>query len=231
MQKIYQELVKSMMQKIDEIAELGEIKLIKNIEKDPNLKSRKELQEVLGIGPEIAEKLLKKNIRSVIDLKKKAKNGKIKLTKMQKIGLKYFKDLSKKIPRDEILYFKKFIEKILKKEFKNLSLKLAGSYRTGKKISKDIDIVIISSDIKTKGDLEKSNLFNKIIKILSKNGILKDYLNEGGDSLIGIMKLPVRIAKYKPHIARHVDLRLVSNKFITFLYVILWIWCYFFKKD
>jgi len=106
-----------LVQKINEIIDKGSVKIVNNINSNPNIKNKIELQKILGIGPEISKKLINKNIRTIQDLKKQLKTGNLYLSKMQVIGIKYYNDLQQKIPRDEIIYFKNIISKILNKYF------------------------------------------------------------------------------------------------------------------
>jgi nucleotidyltransferase/DNA polymerase involved in DNA repair len=57
-----------------------------------------ELEDVWGLGPKGAEKLYRKGIKSVEELKK----NQHMLTEMQKIGLKYYKDFLQRMPRSEV---------------------------------------------------------------------------------------------------------------------------------
>ena len=99
-------------------------------------------------------KLVTKKISNIKELREAVKNKKIILTKYQSLGLKYYNDLGKKIPRVEISSFDKFISKSIKKVNKKdilLTYSIAGSYRRKIKESKDIDLII---GYKNKKDIE-----------------------------------------------------------------------------
>ena len=193
---------KKSMDKIKEIIDTGRLKLLDNLTKNSKLEEYIELQDVLGIGPKMANKLIKKGIKSVDDLEK----SKIVLNNMQKLGLKFHRDLSHKISRKEVKKFSKIFSKLLKKEFSTLKIHLAGSYHTGKKEMKDIDMIVTIENIikKTQGEKE----FKMIIKILKNNGLINGMLTFGKREAIIISK----IDKYN----RHIDLRLVPKKYLPF---------------
>ena len=194
------------MDKIEEIIDTGRLKLLDDLSKSSKLEEHEELQDVLGIGPKMANKLIKKGIKSIDDLKKASVQSKIELTKMQKLGLKFYRDLSYKIDRKEVRQYKNEYTKLLKKEFPTLKIHLAGSYHTGKTKMKDIDMIVTIDSVirKTQGERE----FKKIIEILKKNKLISGMLTFGKREAIIISKLE----RYN----RHIDLRLVPKKYLPF---------------
>ena len=111
----YKKAKESIMTITDDITSSSQLESSSNIDKrviekltnlEDTLKSVEEtenepfqiLTEVHGIGPKKAEDLISKNIRSISDLKSHTNL----LTDPQKIGLKYFDDIRKKIPRNII---------------------------------------------------------------------------------------------------------------------------------
>jgi len=68
-----------------------------SLEKDPKLMTLELLAKVWGVGPQAAQKLYSKGIKTIEQLRKKEDL----LTSMQKIGLKYFEDFEERIPRAE----------------------------------------------------------------------------------------------------------------------------------
>ena len=103
---------------------------------------------------------------SLDDLKEKVEKKEIELTHQQTVGLMYHKDLDKLIPREDAHNIFLDIEKTIKDkskdksnkehlEWKDLEIIHAGSYPSGKVASKDIDILLFDSKIKTKNDMKK----------------------------------------------------------------------------
>ena len=81
--------------------------------------------------------------RTIEDLKNVDKKDEI-LTPQQIVGLKYFEDLSQRIPRKEMKLWEQMVNRITKKLSKKtddiLISELAGSFRRKKSSSGDIDI-------------------------------------------------------------------------------------------
>ena len=168
--------------KIHEYIKTGDVKKLKTLKKQQ--KYILNLTSVLGIGPSLAKKLIKKNIYNVSVLKKEFNKGNIKLTNAQQLGLKYYKELQQRIPRKEIDKFKNKI----KKETKIL-FKLMGSYRRGSKTSGDIDILIY--------DKKNVNRLNEFVNIISDNYKLVGKLSKGKNKFSGIFRINNKI--------RHID--------------------------
>ncbi|VVD04601.1 unnamed protein product [Leptidea sinapis] len=84
--------------KIDEYLQTGKVKKLENIHYDEHAQAISLLTRVSGIGPVKAADLVKSGVKTIDDLNK----NKHKLTHHQLIGLKYFEDFEKKIPRSEI---------------------------------------------------------------------------------------------------------------------------------
>lgn len=192
--------------KVDEIINTGDLKLLKEMKKDKNIVARLELQKVLGIGPKLAKKLvLKNNITSIKDLKKSAKSGKINLTHMQTIGLEYYKFLKEPIPRKEITKYKQKLEKTIHSHYPNMKVIVAGSYRRGKDYSNDIDIIITSPKLKTRYEVDKSYIFDDIIHLLKKEGIIREIISRSSTSMMGITDTK-----------RHIDIKIAPYNLLPF---------------
>tara|TARA_Y100000389_G_C17372942_1_gene470041 strand:+ start:28 stop:1167 length:1140 start_codon:yes stop_codon:yes gene_type:complete len=111
------------------------------------------------------------------------KDGKFKpLTHAQFIGLKYYKDLQKRIPRHYIHIVELMIKFILIKKFGKRSFKLeaAGSYRRGEEDSGDIDIIITSSKLNLKD----------IVDALSNAGIVVATMSMDKNKFTGVCHCP-----------------------------------------
>lgn len=186
---------KGISSKVDELIKTGKISLLEKFKKDPKVKSYKDLTKVFGIGPKKARVLINRNILTISDLKK---NDEL-LTKSQKIGLKYYNDLKKRIPRKESEKALKKIQKIFSDSC--FDFKLAGSYKLGKKDSGDIDLIIVTDKI-------KKNMLVKIIEKLYQENILFDNLSsfpkENSTTYMGIAKFD--------KIFRHIDIHLVKKE-------------------
>jgi deoxyribonuclease-4 len=205
---------KGTIEKIEEIETTGNLKRLGELLKavkysEKEIDTMLELEGVLGVGPKIAKKMVDAGIKGVSDLKKK---GKWKLTEMQKIGVKYYKDLQMKIPRVETEKWQARIIKALKTAgMQGVEGIMAGSYRMGKKQSGDLDFMLIVPGIETVRDLNEkgSKVMVEVIEILLKNGILKDYLTLGTTEIMA-MVYDGSIGKY----IRQMDLKIVPKTLV-----------------
>jgi len=204
---------KGMVGKIDTILATGTLPIIQ--EKGltiqiQNSKTKKSfsmssspISRVLGFSERRAEVLEKQySVRSVSELETLVSQGKIKLTKMQAIGLRYHKDLQEKVPRAEITQIGYRFEDILSRGKDGIMVFLAGSYSSGlKKESKDIDILLVvrdSSILKSRDYLEE--LVNKL-----KTELPLETITLGANKFLGVIKLPDAHSRW-----RHLDMRLVD---------------------
>lgn len=173
---------KSILTKIEQFLETGEIKKVSEIKKsfEPSEKEKaiESFLNIWGVGEIKAEKLWNQGYRSIKDIRK---NPSV-LNRQQLIGLKYYEDLLKRIPRIKIIVLQTIIRYILNKYFgkNSYDLKVAGSYRRGKDNSGDIDILITS---------DKFNL-NDIIALLEKWNIITDTLSVKEEKFMGIAHCP-----------------------------------------
>ena len=194
---------KSFCNKINEISDKGTLSFYDNIKRNDKNKSLRLFQKIWGIGPEFAHKIIEKNIFTISQLKKAIKNKNIELSKQQLIGLKYYKDLNKKIPRNEITLYTSIIKKLIEKD--NIKIYNAGSYRLGKKFSNDIDLIISFNKKKKEHNLESiKNIFYD--KLLKKN-IIIETLSSGLEKCMYIVKLP-------NNFYRKIDVIFIEDKYL-----------------
>lgn len=171
-----------------------------------------ELEKISGIGKVKAKSLvIDNNIKSIADLRNKLDNGEIELTHHVTIGLQYYEDINKRIPRTEMDAINKYMNTIIKTHMPNLIYSLCGSYRRGLSSSGDIDILI--SDVDYKIGISKQKYLEKLINILSEKKFILDNLTTNGSTkYMGICKLPRRKT------ARRIDIRCVNyNSYFTAL--------------
>lgn len=190
---------KKTIDKIKEYIQTNKISSLEKLKSNPKIKALTELQKIYGIGPSIAQKLIKQNIYSINNLLKSS----YPLTFQQQMGLKYFNDLNSQIPKKDAINIIKYIQKLLENKTnknKNLNIELMGGYRLGKNTGKDIDIIISNIDI------------NTIIEILNK--YIVAILSKGKNTLIMLMKLPNNIYNK----VFHIDIKIapeISRAFFT----------------
>ena len=144
-----------------------------------------DLMSITGIGPVKAADLNKEGVTLEILLKAfdKTEIEKYGLTHHQLIGLKYYKQFKKRIPRNKIDKIDTKIQKLLSKYLKtknktetknntDIEAVICGSYRRGATESGDIDVLISGSD----------NTFDLIdfVKFLTDEEFITDHLTEKG---------------------------------------------------
>jgi DNA polymerase beta len=168
---------------------------------------------ITGVGPTRAQKWASMNIKNVEELSKALQDKIIKSTHHIDIGIKYYYDFQKKIPREEIDSIKILIESQLKKIDKNLIFEICGSYRRGLPESGDIDILISNPSFYE--NIENEKFLDKIVKDLKKSKFIIDYLTKDGNTkFMGVCKLN------DGKIGRRIDIRVVnySSYFTSLLY-------------
>ncbi|XP_058115528.1 DNA polymerase lambda isoform X3 [Magnolia sinica] len=160
---------KSMQDHIQEILTTGKLSKLEHFERDEKVRTITLFGEVWGIGPATALKLYEKGHRTLDDLKKEDS-----LTNAQRLGLKYFDDIKKRIPRHE---------KAGQDVLPGVSIVCGGSYRRGKATCGDLDIVITHPDGKShRGFLPKYVQYLKDVKFLREDLIFSTHSMQGTDS-------------------------------------------------
>jgi NAD-dependent DNA ligase len=163
------------MEKFNEFVETGTLKIIEKEKLNPiNI-----LGDVYGIGPKKAEELLNLGIKNIDDLR----NNQSHLNDVQKIGLKYYEDIQKRIPRSEIEEYKKIFMFVFNKikDNDNQKLEIVGSYRRGLNESGDIDVIITSNT---------NNIYNHFVNELTKQNIIIEILSRGQFKTLVIARIP-----------------------------------------
>jgi DNA polymerase/3'-5' exonuclease PolX len=206
---------KGMVQKIDTILATGTLPIIQEKGLDDgynrankSLSNEYPISQVLGFSAKSAAELEKQHgIRSVTELEELVKHGvsRIKLTRIQQMGLRYHNDLREKVPREEITRIGNKIEDILARE--GVMVLIAGSYPSGlKKESKDIDILLVvrdSSKLKSKSYLEEL-----IQKLKTDIHLETETITIGANKFLGLVKL--KDIHTGAATWRHLDMRLVD---------------------
>jgi len=132
---------------------------------------------IYGVGEKKAEELVDAGILTIEELESKQSDV---LNAKQRLGLKYYKDILKRIPRSEIQEY----EAIFKESFPAVAdakFEIVGSYRRGLATSGDIDVCITSSD---------PDVFRVFVDELVKRGIIVEILSRGNAKCLVIAKLP-----------------------------------------
>jgi DNA ligase (NAD+) len=160
----------AVLEKLEEFITTGTLKIIEREKNNPvNI-----LSDVYGIGPKKAQELVEQGITTIEQLRI---NQNQLLNETQKVGLKYYEDILKRIPRSEIENYNTLFKNIF---LKNASYEIVGSYRRRAADSGDIDIIITS---------ESSQTFTTFIDTLIKQKVIIEVLSRGPSKCLVITKI------------------------------------------
>ena len=162
------------MEKLIEYTNTGTLKLLEREKNNPaNI-----LADVYGIGPKKASELVATGITSIDMLRQ----NQDKLNNVQKVGLQYYEDILKRIPRSEIDEYASVFNKIFQQVATPQSkFEIVGSYRRGVETSGDIDMIITA---------DKPDVFVNFIDLLIKHNIIIEVLSKGATKCLVIAKIP-----------------------------------------
>lgn len=187
-----------------------------SLEKKRNLYEFNKLKEITGIGISNAKKLLENNITFTKLYNEIENNIELQnssylkiLTHSQYIGLKYYSDFQKKIPREEIHIFQKILKNISENISEKLKFVICGSFRRKSYESKDIEIILLYPDYKEKKEIDNNKNYLECIinEMKNKNLIIDSFVNTFKTKYNGVCKIN--------NIARKIEIRYVPfNSFI-----------------
>jgi DNA ligase (NAD+) len=179
----------TILEKLNEYVNTGTLKILEREKNNPiNV-----LGDIYGVGPKKAKDLVEKNITTIEQLRERQDEV---LNDIQKVGLKYYEDILKRIPRSEIEEYKKIFETDFEKVAESSGsgseshMEIVGSYRRGAESSGDIDVIITSNNPK---------VFVGFIDELIKENIILEVLSRGPTKCLVIAMIP------SSNIARRVD--------------------------
>ena len=128
------------------------------------------------------------------------------LTHHQLLGVKYYEDISIKIPRAEIRSIQLKLNRFINQLDPKYEVHICGSYRRKKAFSGDIDVLILHPDIKTDEEIDNLDydVLGNIVAHLTKKKVIVDHLTESGKTkYMGICKLK------KTGRGRRIDIRFI----------------------
>ncbi|KAK8767875.1 hypothetical protein V5799_005343 [Amblyomma americanum] len=187
--------------KIWEIVQQGKLQKLEEFQSQENLVSQNLFTKIWGAGPSTAQKWVQQGFHSLEEL---AARG--NLTSQQKIGLKHFDDFLEKMPRAEAGLIADMVAKAALSVQPGLEVVPCGSYRRGRAMCGDVDILITHPD----GRSHKGVLC-RILQILHDSAFFTDDLAvpHEGNSLkyMGVCRLPGTGSKH-----RRIDIFVVSQE-------------------
>ena len=162
--------------KLQEYQKTGQVQALERLKKDPISL----LTKVYGIGGKKAQQLVSEGITTIEQLRQRTEL----LNDKQIVGLKYFEDIEKRIPREEIERFRDVFASV----FENVKtpgskFDIVGSFRRGATNSGDIDIIVTN-------DNNDKTVFNAFFKALEAAGVVIESLTSGATKKLTIGVIP-----------------------------------------
>eukprot|EP00667_Euglena_gracilis_P009684 EG_transcript_9844 len=177
---------KGIAEKIDEILTTGTAHKLEEEKEDPDLRAVELFNEVQGIGPTLAKKLVYEyNCHTLEDLKEKD----VPLTAQQQLGLKYFDAMQQMCPRAEMEQIEQILATTLKKVDKKATVTICGGYRRGLPEIKEVDALFTHPDVKGAA-AKKCDLLRRVVEQMKADGLIVADFSEGPSKYIGLCILP-----------------------------------------
>lgn len=173
---------KTITSKLNEYLKTGKVEALEKEKRNPI----HVFTSIYGVGPKKAQQLIKDGIDSIAELRKRQDSV---LTETQRMGLKYYEDINKRIPRSEVEDYEKEFAKIFDKiKDPDANFQIVGSYRRGNANSGDIDIIITDKQ-------NNPSILKKFVEELVKAKIIIYKLTDGKSKILVIAQLPGKPAR------------------------------------
>uniref|UniRef100_A0A8C8FZT9 DNA polymerase n=1 Tax=Oncorhynchus tshawytscha TaxID=74940 RepID=A0A8C8FZT9_ONCTS len=193
---------KEIAKKIDEFLQTGTLKKLEKIRNDDTSSSINFLTRVTGIG----YVFYYINTVGLLDLKKIEH----KLNHHQQIGLKYFEEFEKRIPRTEMTKMETLILQELELVDTEYIGTICGSYRRGAESSGDIDILLTHPNY-TSVDEKQPKLLHAVVEHFESIGFITDTLSKGDTKYMGVCQLQQKDEDEEEYLHRRIDIRLIPK--------------------
>uniref|UniRef100_A0A3B4X7F3 DNA polymerase n=1 Tax=Seriola lalandi dorsalis TaxID=1841481 RepID=A0A3B4X7F3_SERLL len=185
-------------EKIDEFLQTGKLRKLEKIRNDDTSSSINFLTRVTGIGY-----VLSIQIKNPLNIEHK-------LNHHQQIGLKYFEEFEKRIPRAEM----EKMETLILGELKEIDTEyigtICGSYRRGAASSGDIDILLTHPDYTSQTE-KQPKLLHAVVNHLESIGFVTDTLSKGDTKFMGVCQLQPSDEDEEEYLHRRIDIRLIPK--------------------
>ncbi|KAM6235151.1 DNA polymerase beta isoform 1-T2 [Porphyrio hochstetteri] len=192
-------------EKIDEFLSTGKLRKLEKIRQDDTSASINFLTRVTGIGPAAARKFVEEGIKTLEDLRK----NEHRLTHHQRIGLKYFEDFEKRIPREEMLEMQEIVLREVEKLDPDYIATVCGSFRRGAESSGDMDVLLTHQSF-TSESPKQPKLLRQVVEQLEKVHFITDMLSKGDTKFMGVCQLPNK-EDGTAYPYRRIDIRLIPK--------------------
>uniref|UniRef100_A0A667XYX6 DNA polymerase n=1 Tax=Myripristis murdjan TaxID=586833 RepID=A0A667XYX6_9TELE len=189
-------------EKIDEFLQTGKLRKLEKIRNDDTSSSINFLTRVTGIGPAAARKFYEDGVKTLEDLKKIEH----KLNHHQQIGLRYFEEFEKRIPRAEM----ERMEVTLAKLTCAYLFLLPYPQFPGAGSSGDIDILLTHPNYTSQTE-KQPKLLHAVVEHLESIGFVTDTLSKGDTKFMGVCQLQQSDEDEEEFLHRRIDIRLIPK--------------------
>jgi DNA polymerase beta len=163
--------------KLTEIFSTGALQSAERARREGRLDIYDTLSAIHGIGPAKAKQLMNAGITDLASLRTAVQARPQLLSNIQKAGLKYYEEITRRIPREEILLHEDLLRNIF--DAAGLESTVVGSYRRGLPTSGDIDVLVTG---------DKANFMRGLID-LHRTDYIVETLAEGATKGMYIVRL------------------------------------------
>lgn len=140
---------KSVWAKWIEFQRDGRCAELDKLRKNRKVMAYRDLCRMLGVGPKVAGVWISRGIYGIDDLRKAVARGVVQLTAVQELGLRHYNDMGPLTRKQAEATFG-MLRDVICKAVDCFEVSLVGSYRRGKKILGDIDILVGCREISQK---------------------------------------------------------------------------------
>uniref|UniRef100_A0A2K6GLG0 DNA polymerase n=2 Tax=Propithecus coquereli TaxID=379532 RepID=A0A2K6GLG0_PROCO len=198
-------------EKIDEFLATGKLRKLEKIRQDDTSSSINFLTRVSGIGMGFwgPKAIIKFSLEALFIFYTDLRKNEDKLNHHQRIGLRYFEDFEKRIPREEMLQMQDIVLNEVKKVDSEYIATVCGSFRRGAESSGDMDVLLTHPSF-TSESTKQPKLLHRVVEQLQKVHFITDTLSKGETKFMGVCQLPSKNEeKEYPH--RRIDIRLIPK--------------------
>lgn len=181
----------AIFKKMKEYMETGKIAVLERERNNP----MNVLTNIYGVGPKKARQLIDDGFVSIEKIRSLSP---VEINAMfnanQQKGLEYYDDINQKIPRDDIIKFDDLFYDVIQQCCGTATnYEIVGSYRRGKQMSGDIDVIITNEN-------DNKSVFTTFLDDLKKRGILEHTFSKGPTKSLTMCRLTP-----ESKVARRVD--------------------------
>lgn len=120
----------------------GKCNIIREFEHDERRVAVRNMINIWGVGPAKAWELVDMGYKDIVAIRHGLAKNDIDLSAGARVGVQFYEDFQEKMTRHEVRMISKIVEEAVKKYFPTAEVMTMGSYRRGKLLCGDVDILI-----------------------------------------------------------------------------------------